>query len=125
MKEKNFSPNIQTKSGVISNLRDEEMKIKISAQTYKSNLVWSQIWEMKSVMKIKNFSPNIHQAKSGVISNLRDEEWDEELDEETKEKKFQFDHMSSQIWCDLKLERWRNKKKFLVQTYIKPNLVLS
>ena len=39
--------------------------------------------------------------------------------------------MSSQIWCYLKFERWRKRwrdgemKKKLVQTYIKPSLVLS
>ena len=48
---------------------------------------------------------------------------------------FGSEHMSSQIWCSLKLVRWRDekwdeemkrwKKNFWVWTYVKPNLVLS
>ena len=45
-------------------------------------------------------------------------------------KFFGSEHVSSQIWCYLKLVRWRvrwtdEEKYFLVQTCIKPNLVLS
>ena len=52
----------------------------------------------------------------------------------TDEENFLFgsEHVSSQIWCYLKLVRWRDeewdeeiKKIFLVQICIKPNLVLS
>ena len=61
----------------------------------------------------------------------RDEEWDEEM----KKKFFWSEHVSSQIWCYLKLVRWRDeewdeemnrwRKFFGVWTCIKPNLVLS
>ena len=50
-----------------------------------------------------------------------------------KKKFFGSEHVSSQIWCYLKLVRWRDeewdeemkKKIFGFQTCIKPNLVLS
>ena len=49
-----------------------------------------------------------------------------------KKNFFGSEHVSSQIWCYLKLVRWRVrwkdehiKKNFWVQTCIKPNLVLS
>ena len=61
-----FGTNIcQAKSGVILNLRDEEcdeeMKIKISVQTYiKPNLVLSQIWEMKIKISVQTYiKPNL------------------------------------------------------------------
>ena len=83
----------------------------------KPNLVLSEISEMKSEMKRwkKNFlGPNMYQAKSGVEN---------------------FFPLLGQIWCYLKLVRWRDeewdeqmnrwRKFFLVRTCIKPNLVLS
>ena len=98
-KKKNFGPNIhQTKSRVILNSRNEEMKKKLFQTYFKQNLVLFQFQEMKSEMKRwkNNFCLNIHQVKSGVISNLRDEE-----------NSVRTKHMLSQIWCNLKFERWR------------------
>ena len=68
----------------------------------KPNLVLSEISEMKSEMK----------------------RWTDE------ENFFWSEHVSSQIWCYLKLVRWRvrwrdEENVFWVRTCIKPNLVLS
>ena len=87
--------------------RDEQIKKFFLVRTcIKPNLVLSEISEMKSEMK----------------------RWTDE------EKFFGSEHVSSQIWCYLKLVRWRDEMKwdeemkkifFLVRTCIKPNLVLS
>ena len=53
-----------------------------------------------------------------------------EMKREMKKKFFGSEHVSTQIWCYLKLVRWRvrwrdEEKFFWVRTCIKPNLVLS
>ena len=77
----------------------------------KSNLVLSEISEMKSEMKRWwnfFFGLNMYQAKSGVIWNKWDEEMKSEMNRWTDEENFfGSEHVSSQIWCYLKLVRWR------------------
>ena len=89
----------------------------------KPNLVLSEISEMKSEMKRwrKFFwvqtciKPNLVLSEISEMNRWRDEE-----------NFFGSEHVSSQIWCYLKLVRWTDEEKFfLVRTCIKPNLVLS
>ena len=91
---------------VIESIRDEQMKKFFWVWTcIKPNLVLSEISEMKSEMNRSTDEENV----------------------------FGSEHVSSQIWCYMKLvkrrdEEWDEQMKkifFLVQTCIKPNLVLS
>ena len=105
----------------------------------KPNLVLSKISEMKSEMnRWRKFllvrtciKPNLVLSEISEMKRWR-VRW---TDEQMKKIFFWSEHVSSQIWCYLKLVRWRDeewdeemnrwRKFFGVWTCIKPNLVLS
>ena len=136
--------NFLVKSGVISNLRDQKWD---EEKNFQSKHMSSQIWcylKFERWRGEKKIGPNICQAKSDVISNLGDEELDEEMKnnflvksgvisnlrgEELRWRKKIFSpnicQTKSGVISNLRGEELRWRKIFLVQTYVKPNLVLS
>ena len=105
----------------------------------KWNLVLSEISEMKRwrvrwrdeeifFLVWTCIKPNL------VLSEISEMKSEDEMRWTDKENFFGSEHVSSQIWCYLKLVRWRDEewdeemnrwRKFFFRTCIKPNLVLS
>ena len=114
--------------------RDEQMKKNFFwvRTCIKPNLVLSEISEMKRWRKFfwvrTCIKPNLVLSEISEMKRWR-VRW---RDEQMKKNFFWSEHVSSQIWCYLKLVRWRvrwdeqmKKIFFWVRTCIKPNLVLS
>ena len=115
--------------------RDEE-KFFLVSTCIKPNLVLSEISEMKRWRVRWRDEDNFFWVRTCIKPNLVLSEISEMKrwrvrwrDEQMKKIFLGSKHVSSQIWCYLKLVRWREmnrwRKFFLVWTCIKPNLVLS
>ena len=119
--------------------RDEE-KIFWVRTCIKPNLVLSEISEMKRWRVRWTDEEKFFWVRTCIKPNLVLSEISEmksEMNRWTDEGKIFFwsEHVSSQIWCYLKLVGWRDeewdeqmnrwRKFFWVRTCIKPNLVLS
>ena len=125
--------------------RDEQMKKFFWVRTcIKPNLVLSEISEMKRWRvrwRDEQMNRNFFLVQTCIKPNLVLSEFSEMKrwrvrwrDEQMKKIFFGSEHVSNQIWCYLKLVRWRDEewdeemnrwKFFWVRTCIKPNLVLS
>ena len=112
--------------------RDEQMKKFFFGSEHVSSQIWCYLklvrWRDEQMKK------NFFWVQTCIKPNLVLSEISEMKSEMNRWRKFFFgsEHVSSQIWCYLKLVRWRvrwdeqmKKNFFLVQTCIKPNLVLS
>ena len=99
-------------------------------EQFQSEHTSSQIWcylKFERWRDGKTIGSNTHPAKFCVISNLRDQKWDEEM--KTTKNKFgpNICQAKSDVISNLRDEEGDEEMKsfFLVQTYVKPNLVLS